>query len=214
LPSGQGRKEPWLDPQAVLALDEEDPTPVMPKTSEAEVATTTPARRQEPKQERVASSDEPVMTPLPKDLPNLLVQISLVARGAYLEGENILAAMEAHKLKSSKLQVFHRVDGGNQVVYTLASMVEPGTFPMEKMADFATPGITLFMQLPGPLEAMAAFQDMLATAQALAEDLNAELQDQGHNLLRPQAIEHLRSEIQEHSRQLKLAQVRQQQARR
>ncbi len=217
MPLDDGRKEPWLDTRAVLALDEgaRSLASGMPKAgaSAATAKSSSDGLRQEPKAAPASSSDEPEMPSLPKELPNMLVQISLVARGAYLEGDRILSALDAQGLKLGKLQIYHRVDTTNRVIYSLASMVEPGIFPTKDMADFATPGITLFMQLPGPKEGLEAFQDMLDTATALAKELNAELQDPEHNLLRPQAIEHLRSQIQEHSRQLKLAQVRQQRAR-
>jgi cell division protein ZipA len=150
--------------------------------------------------------DEPILAPLPKDLPSKLVQLSVVARGAYMEGTEILDVVRELGLQTSRLHVFHRVDpNSNEVVYSIASMVEPGTFPVEDMSDFATPGVTLFMQLPCSLDGPTAFDDLLYTAKRLAESLNGELQDQRHSVLSRQSIEHTRSEIQEHSRQVQLA---------
>lgn len=149
---------------------------------------------------------EPILAPLPKDLPHKLVQISLVARGAFLEGTEILDAVRALKLTASRMQAFHRVDpSNNEIIYSVASMVEPGTFPLQDMSDFASPGLTFFMQLPCSVHGPEAFDEMLATAQRMAELLNAEMQDQSHRLLSRQAIEHIRSEVQEHARQVRLA---------
>ena len=39
------------------------------------------------------------------------------------------------------------------------------------------PGLSVFMQLPGPVRPVAAFQDMLDTARGLARALHAELYD-------------------------------------
>ncbi len=151
-------------------------------------------------------AEDPVLPPLPRELPHLLVQVSLVSRGAFLEGAELLEAVAKLDLKPSSMQVFHRVEASsNEVVYSMASMVEPGTFPLRDMSDFATPGVSFFMQLPGPVDGPKAFEELIETCQRMAEMLNAELQDQNHNLLSLQSIEHSRSEVQEHARQVQLA---------
>ncbi|QFY90352.1 hypothetical protein D5125_13155 [Magnetovirga frankeli] len=189
-----GRDLPLRDTEALdLQPELEEPEPLEPQAAPASASI-----------EPVA--EEPILAPLAKDLPQLLVQISLVARGAFLEGTEILDAARALDLKPSRRQVFHRVDPAcNEVVYSMASMVEPGTFPLHDMSDFATPGVTFFMQLPCSLEGTKAFEDLLDTAHSMADLLNAELQDENHNLLSRQAMEHSRSQVQEHARQVQLA---------
>ncbi|MBF0256626.1 MAG: hypothetical protein HQL47_09260, partial [Gammaproteobacteria bacterium] len=151
-------------------------------------------------------SPEPILPPLPRDLPHKLVQISLVSRGAFFEGAELLEAVRTLELKPSRMRVFHRVDAAsNEIIYSLASMVEPGVFPLEDMSDYATPGITFFMQLPCSIEGPKAFEELLSTCRQMAELLDAELQDQSHNLLSRQAIDFIRSEVQEHARQVALA---------
>jgi cell division protein ZipA len=198
-----GRDLPLRDTEALdLQPEPEEPEPLEPQAAPASASI-----------EPVA--EEPILAPLAKDLPQLLVQISLVARGAFLEGTEILDAARALDLKPSRRQVFHRVDPAcNEVVYSMASMVEPGTFPLHDMSDFATPGVTFFMQLPCSLEGTKAFQDLLDTAHSMADLLNAELQDENHNLLSRQAMEHNRSQVQEHARQVQLALKRRGQGRR
>ena len=90
----------------------------------------------------------------------------------------------------------------------MASLVEPGVFPLDQMDSFSTPGITLFAQLPGPLDAMQTFEEMLAAAEQLARLFGAEIQDETHSDLSHQTIEHMREEIQEYGRQLRLARIR------
>lgn len=157
---------------------------------------------------------EPLMSPLPRDIPTMLIQLSIVARGAYLEGADILSATHELGLVASRMRIFHRVEAKtNEVIYSMASMIEPGTFPMDDMSDFATPGMTLFLQLPCAIDSLAAYDDLLNTARRLGELLNGELQDQSHNILTRQSIEYQRSEIQEHCRQVQLAMRRQQKRR-
>lgn len=225
LSSGE-RHEPWLasgpEDESDLASDlESDSEPEYELDDERELEfDDEPFTQREPEPARPVravpaasvrrptplSADEPILAPLPKDLPAKLLQISIVARGAFLEGEDILDAAEELGLRASRLRILHRVDPAtNEVVYSVASMIEPGTFPLHDMGDFATPGVTLFLQLPCSIDGSAAFEDMLSTAERLAERLHAELQDQHHNLMTRQTIEHSRGEVQEHGRQVQLA---------
>jgi len=68
--------------------------------------------------------------------------------------------------------------------------------------------VTLFAQLPGPREGLETFSLMLSAAERLAALLNGELQDETHSDLSRQTIEHIREEITEHSRQVRLARSR------
>jgi cell division protein ZipA len=216
-----GRQEPWLQQAAsdtpsldgrhlplVDIEDELDPDQLFDEElQDGELPETAPLRAPQPLR-------QPLMSPLPKDIPNMLVQLSVVARGAYIEGAEILRATHELGLVASRLRIFHRVDARtNEVIFSMASMIEPGTFPMDDMSDFATPGMTLFLQLPCAIDSLAAYDDLLKTAERLGELLNAELQDQNHNLLRRQSIEYQRSEIQEHCRQVQLAKRRRDQRR-
>lgn len=216
-----GRQEPWLQQAAsdtssldgrhlplVDIEDELDPDQLFDEElQDGELPETAPLRVPQPPR-------QPLMSPLPKDIPNMLVQLSVVARGAYIEGADILHAARELGLVASRLRIFHRVDARtNEVIFSMASMIEPGTFPMDDMSDFATPGMTLFLQLPCAIDSLAAYDDLLKTGERLGELLNAELQDQNHNLLRRQSIEYQRSEIQEHCRQVQLAKRRRDQRR-
>ena len=101
------------------------------------------------------------------------------------------------------MDIFHRLPprgkGGTEL-FSVANLVEPGTFDVDNMDGFTTPGICLFMRLPGPAEPLEAFRLMLDTAQVLAENLDAELFDDQHCQLRQQTLEHLRERVEEFER--------------
>lgn len=142
------------------------------------------------------------------DLPRLILQISITPHHAeHFTGEQILAATKAVELKHGDMDIYHRHDNRAQrlVLYSMASMVEPGTFPSKKMADYVTPGLTLFTQLPGPRDGLAIYSDMLFTAERLAVLLDAELKDETRSVLSKQTIEHTRERIIDHRRKLTLA---------
>ncbi|MEJ2453704.1 MAG: cell division protein ZipA [Candidatus Thiodiazotropha sp.] len=143
----------------------------------------------------------------PVDVPDLIIQINVRAKKAPFAGPAIEKAMQETGMVLSDMAIYQRLasDGSRKVLYNLASMVEPGVFPAKAMADFTTPGLTLFAQLPGPGDSMMIFSDMLYTAERLAAMLVGDLQDDSHSALTKQTIEHLRERIMEHKRQIQLA---------
>lgn len=97
------------------------------------------------------------------------------------EGTNILGpkihqALQERGLRYGLRRIYHRYDG-EQPVFSVASLVKPGALDPMEAEGFATPGLSVFMVLPGPARPVAAFQDMLDTARGLARALNAELYD-------------------------------------
>jgi len=140
------------------------------------------------------------------DLPDLIVQINIIARAGAFSGEQILAAMDQVEMRAGEHNIFHRYDnqGKRKSLFSLASLVEPGTFPLKKMKDFSTPGLTLFAQLPGPRDGLLVYSDMLYVAERLARLLDARLKDDSRSTLTKQTIEHTRERIAEHKRQITL----------
>ena len=138
-----------------------------------------------------------------------IVVINIVRRDGGLSGTMIEKACAAAGLSLGDMSIYHRqVTGSGQVLFSMASMVEPGTFPADGMAGFSTPGLTLFTQLPGIRDGIEIYDEMLAAAERLAKLLQAELQDEGHNKLTRQMQEHTRESIIEHRRKIKLARSR------
>lgn len=143
----------------------------------------------------------------PLDVPPKLIQINLVAKSGNFPGSEILTATRDTGLQAGEMNIFHRYasDGSRKTLFSMASMVEPGVFPLKEMEAFRTPGLLLFCQLPAPGDSLAIFSDMLFTAERLAAILGGELQDETHSALTKQTVEHIRSQIMEHRRQVQLA---------
>ena len=122
-------------------------------------------------------------------------------------GKDLLRAFELAGLQFGAMKIYHRmlpVEGQGQDAYFVANLVEPGIFDPAHMDHFTTPGISLFLQLPGPIEGVAALDDMVNTASQLAHELNGELRDETRSALSKQRIEHLRSEVLEFERKLRV----------
>jgi len=138
--------------------------------------------------------------------PKILV-INVVAKAAYFGGADLMRAAEEVGLEPGEWNIFHRPDdhAPHQILFSMASLVEPGSFPFGRMEGFSTPGLCLFTQLPGPRDGLAIFSDMLFSAERIAALLDGELQDEKHQLLTRDKIERVREEILQHKRRLQLA---------
>ena len=156
-------------------------------------------------------SEPEVDEPVASGIPPKILQLNILARKGEFGGDGIMNAAKDLGLECDEMSIFHRLDeeksdGGPY--FSMASMVEPGTFPLQNMSDFRTPGLTLFAQITDRIDGMALFNEMLESTERLAALLDGEIQDESHSDLSKQTIEHIREEIQEHNRQLRLARSR------
>lgn len=131
--------------------------------------------------------------------------------GGVLRGAEIVVAAEKAGLEFGDLGIFHRRVIGKPVdgpVFSMANMVKPGHFDMTRLDALETPGVTLFMTLPGPLPALDAWEMLLPAAQRLAELLDACVLDEDRNALGRQRIAHLRDELRAWDRQQERNRIR------
>jgi cell division protein ZipA len=141
-----------------------------------------------------------------------IVTLFVAARtGDTLAGSDVVVAAEKAGLQFGDMGIFHRPVLGKVVegpVFSMANMVKPGSFDMSQLDSVRTPGVTLFMTLPGPLPALDAWEMLLPTAQRLAELLDAQVLDEGRNALGRQRISHIRDELRAWDRQQERNQIR------
>ena len=118
-------------------------------------------------------------------------------------GPDLLQIMLACDLRFGRMNIFHRYEKANgrgQVQFSVANLVEPGTFSLDAIDSFSTPGVSFFLALPGPEAPIRAFDYMVETAQALVRNLNAELRDEAHSVITMQTLEHCRQRIRDFER--------------
>ena len=141
-----------------------------------------------------------------------IVTLFVAARaGEQLGGPDVVVAAEKAGLEFGDRGIFHRLVLGKKAdgpVSSMANMVKPGNFDMTQLDGVRTPGVTLFMTLPGPLPALDAWEMLLPTAQRLAELLDAQVLDEGRNALGRQRIAHIRDELRAWDRQQERNQIR------
>jgi cell division protein ZipA len=152
-------------------------------------------------------SETPV-TPGESETPDKILAIHILAppRQSF-RGTDIDAAARACGLIHGYMRIYNRHPDDRTdttPVFGLANLIEPGSFDMENLEDMGTPGLTVFMTLPGPGRPLASFNDMLETARSVAEALGGDLQDESRSSLSNQRVENIREELREYERKQKL----------
>jgi cell division protein ZipA len=148
-----------------------------------------------------AATDAPTLsmssTPPPRRIERRKIIALRLACPQRVPGAQLKASLEEEALQYGKYDVFHRLDEQGVAIFSVASMVEPGTFDLEKMPQESFPGITLFAQLPGPVAGMLAFNELIACSKRLHAALGGTLQDERGVPLTVHRIERIRQEIRE-----------------
>jgi cell division protein ZipA len=134
-----------------------------------------------------------------------IVSLYVAARaGTALRGEDIVVAAEKTGMVFGHMSVFHRLLEGHPErgpVFSMASIIKPGSFDMATIRELETPAIAFFLTLPAPVPALDAWEKMLPTVQRMAELLEGVVLDDSRNALGRQRIAHIRDELRAYDRQ-------------
>lgn len=135
--------------------------------------------------------------PVPSD-PRKVVAIRLMSKDTSgFKAEQLILILRELGLRHGQFGIFHRFDEDEEgsAVFSVASLVEPGSFDLTKVKTDRYPGISLFMTLPGPRSGVGAFDDMLSSARELAQRLEGYLLDEQGGTLSIQRERYIREEI-------------------
>jgi len=132
-----------------------------------------------------------------------VVTVYLRARGnRKISGLSLLDAATKAGLRFGEMKIFHRRHrGADKPVFSMADITRPGTFDPTNWNLFETPGVTLFMTLPGPVSGLDALDAMLATGRRLSELLDADLLDNERQVLTRERLGRLREQVREFDRE-------------
>jgi len=134
-----------------------------------------------------------------------IVSLYVAAKaGQLLRGEDIVVAAEKTGLTYGHMNVFHRLIEGHPErgpVFSMANILQPGSFDMTHIRDMETPAIAFFLTLPAPMTALEAWEKMLPNVERMAELLGGVVLDDSRNTLGRQRIQHIREELRAYDRQ-------------
>ena len=127
-------------------------------------------------------------------LPNDIVVLYILAKpNKQLIGSQVNSSAQAMGLSFGEMNIFHyRKDNRN--VFSLANMLEPGSFDATTIHDLKTTGLTVFMQIQGddPLDDLT---EMLQRSYQLAGLLDARLCNHRREPLTEQDAENYRTQV-------------------
>ena len=118
-------------------------------------------------------------------------------------GPQLLQLVKACGMVFGEMDIFHRFEDGlrlGKTQFSMANMMEPGTFDLGDINHLHTPGVVFFLGLPMAQDSMQAFDYMLETAQCLASNLGGGVLDEQRSVMRPQTIAHCRQQIRDFER--------------
>lgn len=201
------------EPQ-IGSLDELDSPAVAPHSeSPVEKTKSTSENKQSSKASKKIATPKPVPEySMPEDMSNiepLAIVINIMARdGSRFPGVDVEAALEEAGLKFGEMQLYHyRTEtqpAGTLPIFTALNMVKPGTLAPEQFPEMKTPGIAMVLRLPGVEEPARAFELMYKACQIAEDYLGGTLCDESRSHLTPQVLNHLREQVSEYSRKLRL----------
>lgn len=145
--------------------------------------------------------EQPAVPDVPP--PDKIITLFLQARdNHYVTGVQLLDASLKSGLVFSEQGIFHRIHEEDiEPVFSMANLTNPGTFDKTTWNTIEIKGVTMFMTLPGPKNALDAWDSMLATSRRLAELLHADLLDDTGSIFTRQRALQIKDELREYERQ-------------
>lgn len=140
-----------------------------------------------------------------QEKPQELIILSILPKSPQgFEGHMLLAALRANNFHYGKQRIFHRHANDNPtqpVLYSVASIMEPGIFDRHEMANDRFEGIIMWAHLPCQFNSQNTFEQMFTSARQLASSLNGVLCDDKRKPMSTHAIAQYRVKIRELARQ-------------
>ena len=135
--------------------------------------------------------------------PEKIITLFLQARDNHIiTGVELLDASLKSGMVFGAHDIFHRMHEDDvEPVFSMANLTKPGTFDKTIWNTIEIRGVTMFMMLPGPKNALDAWDSMLATSRRLAELLHADLLDDTQSVFTRQRSLQIKEELREYERQ-------------
>lgn len=187
----QAAAESFDEPEPVV--NEPEPQPLAEETTE-----TIGQEQVEPAPQPVHEKQEQSF----QEVEEVIVMNVFAKDDKGFNGSELMRVILACGMRYGDMDIFHRTENksGGAVQFSMANLVKPGTFDLDKMDEFYTPGVSFFLSLPGPKNSMKAFDYMHETAQCVVKNLDGELKDEIHSAMTSQTIEHSRQKIRDYER--------------
>ncbi len=110
-----------------------------------------------------------------------VIVINLLAKyGSTFGGYDLLQAVLSQGLRFGAMKIFHRhthKNGRGDVLFSMASLEEPGTFDLPTMSEFTTSGLSFFLQVDAVSDPHTALDVLVDVVSNLRDELGGDLFD-------------------------------------
>jgi len=140
----------------------------------------------------------PVLTPVSK-----LVAVRIMPRpGSQFPAEQLVLALRAAGLRHGQYGIFHYHDDGPEarVRFSVASLVEPGSFDLTKLKDSWYSGVSIFAVFPAADGGVELFDEMVAKAREICKAVDGVMADEQGGSLSLQRERYMREDLIEYLR--------------
>jgi cell division protein ZipA len=140
-------------------------------------------------------------SPLANDSKVITVRI-MPSPDAFFPAEELILVLRDVGLRHGQFGIFHCMTEGDKgrVRYSVASLVEPGSFDLSNLKDSEYRGISIFTVLPAPENGVSLFDEMMETARAIAKRMAGRLVDSDGGAMSLQRERYMREELIEYLR--------------
>lgn len=119
------------------------------------------------------------------DLPSQLIMF-IAAEQAEFTGTEVLSALDNAGLQFGEMNVYHRMiltETGEQSLFYVANGIKPWTLVPDEVAETSTPGLSLILNLPSPINNREAIHDFVKTAERLNHQLAGVIKNQNQEVI-------------------------------
>lgn len=158
---------------------------------------------EEPKAEKTTKADDVLAVE-----PEVIILSVVVPEGEEIAGAALLPTLLTLGMKYGEMDIFHRHEdnaGHGKVTFSLANMMNPGTFNLDEIETFSTQGVSLFMTLPNAGNAFEVFEQMLNSAKQLALEFKGQVLDDKRSVMTKQTEQHYMSRIRDFERKHRIS---------
>ena len=157
---------------------------------------------------RISASEKTQKKTSIEVVPEVIVVSVVMSEENTISGAALLPTLLTLGLRFGDMDIFHRHQdnaGNGKVTFSLANMMNPGTFNLDQIETFSTQGISLFMTLPNAGDPFEVFEQMMSAAKQLSAEFHGQLLDDKRSVMTKQTEQHYISKIREFERKSRIA---------
>ncbi|WP_299659496.1 cell division protein ZipA [uncultured Psychromonas sp.] len=197
--------EPEIQPESKQQPDVNNITSVDQIISDIELANKDDIKATDPKQAIDAKqvSETAQTSQVEQKLPDELFIFNIAAKqGERLGGHELLQFFLTSGFRYGDMNIFHRhehSDGTGEILFSIANMMAPGTFDLDYMEQFNSPGISFFFTAPNDkISVNKSFDMMLRAVEQAAEEFDCEVLNEKREKFTPEQFMEYRQRLQQY----------------